>query len=376
MRFTRNKKFLVSETSGKLKKVPDDNKYEDEEISEITKKILSGFSDVELIHGSRDYFKIKLKEDFFVELIPVIKVKKPEESSNITDLSYSHVKYINKKIKSDKILEEIMIAKAFCFANHCYGAESYISGFSGYALELLVYNYGGFLKFIKSIDKAKKGEKIIIDIEKDFKNKKQVMIDLNSSKLQSPVILIDPTHKNRNALAALNEETFERFKKSVKEFLKKPSLKAFEEKKTDLEKIKKDALEKKYEFVLIESITDKQEGDIAGSKLLKFYNHLCEEVEKYFEIKTKGFNYNGKKSARFYFVAKTRGELVIGGPNIKDKKNVEAFEKKHKDYFTKQGKVFSKEVIKFTLKEFVDKWKEKNKGKVKAMAVSEIKVVD
>ena len=57
-----------------------------------------------------------------------------------------------KKIKG-KILDEIRLAKAFCHANGCYGAESYIKGFSGYALELLVYHYGSFQKFVKAITK-------------------------------------------------------------------------------------------------------------------------------------------------------------------------------------------------------------------------------
>ncbi len=351
-----------------------DKKYNDE-VSELTEKILAGIENVSLIHGSRDYFKIKLEDNILVELIPVVKIKKPEESLNITDLSYSHVKYINKKIKADQIRDEIMIAKAFCYANHCYGAESYIKGFSGYGIELLVFYYGSFLKFIKNINKAKK-EKIIIDIEKHFKNKKQVMMDLNSSKLQSPIILIDPTYKNRNALSALSEETFERFKKITKDFLKNPSLKAFEEKKTDLEKIKKDAGRKKYEFILLEATTDKQEGDIAGSKLLKFYNHLSEEIERFFEIKDKGFNYNGKKAARYFFVVKSREEIVIDGPDIKDKENLEAFEKKHKNYFTKKGKIYSKELVDFSLKEFINKWNGKNSKKIKEMYINEIKVLE
>ncbi|MFA4953008.1 MAG: hypothetical protein WC584_02190 [Candidatus Pacearchaeota archaeon] len=345
-----------------------DKKYQDT-ISELTKKILSNMENVSLIHGSRDYFKIKIRDDFFVELIPVIKVGKPEESLNVTDLSYSHVKYINKKIKSEKIKEEIMITKAFCYANHCYGAESYINGFSGYAIELLIFYYGSFLKFIKAMNKSKKMEKIIIDIEKQFKNKNQVMMNLNSSKLQSPIILIDPTHKNRNALAALNEETFERFKKSAKDFLDNPSLEAFEEKKTDLEKIKKNSDKKSFEFILLEATTDKQEGDIAGSKLLKFYNHFSEEIEKFFKIKDKGFNYNGKTSARYYFVVKSKEEIEISGPSIKDKKNVEAFEKKHRGYFTKNGKIYSKEIVDFSLKEFFKKWVEKNSKKIKEMSM-------
>ena len=351
-------------------------KYDDKEIPDITKKIIRGMKEVVIIHGSRDYFKIKLKENFYVELIPVLMVKKPEEALNITDLSYSHVKYINKKIKSDKIKDEIMLAKAFCYANHCYGAESYIRGFSGYALELLVYYYKSFLKMIKTIDKAKKCEKIIIDIEKHFKNKSQILMDLNSSKMQAPIILIDPTHKNRNALAALSDETFERFKTAIRKFLKNPSIKSFEEKKIDLDKIKKDSSKKHFEFILLKATTDRQEGDIAGSKLLKFYNHLNNEIDKFFYTKNKGFNYNGKQSARYFFVAKKKEEILISGPLVKDKENVKKFEKIHKNYYTKNGRIYAKEIVKFSLKEFIKKWIRKYKDKIKNMAVVGLEILE
>ena len=59
---------------------------------------------------------------------------------------------------------------------------------------------------------------------------------MNSSKLTSPIILVDPTYKQRNALAALSEETFEKFKQASKKFLKNPSIKYFEIVKWDLEK--------------------------------------------------------------------------------------------------------------------------------------------
>ena len=89
------------------------------------------------------------------------------------------------------------------------------------------------------------------------------MMDVNSSKLHSPVILIDPTFKQRNALAALSSETFTKFQKEAKNFIKNPSIKAFEQRKTDLKKIKKEALSKKQDFILIEADTDKQAGDVA-----------------------------------------------------------------------------------------------------------------
>ena len=349
-----------------------DQKYKEENLSKLTEKLLRGFKDVLKVHGSRDYFIIKRNENLFIELIPVLKIKKLADSRNITDLSYSHVKYLNKKIKSEKILDEIRLAKAFCYANHCYGAESYIQGFSGYGLELLIYKYQSFLKLIKAISKTK--DKLIIDIEKDYKNKPEILMDLNSSKLESPIILIDPTYKQRNVLAALSQETLERFKKNCEKFLKNPSIKSFEIEKTNLEKIKKFAKEKNYEFVLMEAKTNKQKGDIAGSKLLKFYRHLNYEIDKIFEVKNKGFNYNWEQSARYFFVVKNKKEILISGPFIKDLKNLKKFKKKHKNYFIKSKRIYSKQKIQLNIKNFIEKLKEDNK--LKDMSIIDLKIIE
>jgi len=359
-----------------------DKKYKDKNISKLSEKILKNFENYSVVHGSRDYFRIKINQFLFLELIPVIKVRNPKESENITDLSYSHVKYINKKIKNKKLLDEIRLAKAFCYANNCYGAESYINGFSGYSLELLVYYYGSFLKFIKAVSKmdahkSKSGEnnKVVIDIEKQHKTKQIVLMDLNSSKLQSPIILIDPTYKQRNALAALSEETFEDFRKNCKKFLKNPSIKSFEIKKIDLEKIKQNAKKKKYECILLEVKTNRQPGDIAGSKLMKFYKHLSNEIEKFFEMKNKGFNYNEKKSARYFFVVKNKKEILIQGPSVTDKENTKAFKKKHRSTFIKSKRIYAKEKINFNVEKFVEDFKKKNKKQIRDMYIKELKVV-
>ena len=348
-------------------------KYKNEEIPLLTKKALGNINFAS-VHGSRDYFRITLKENFFLEIIPVKRINKPEEYENITDLSYFHVKYINKKVKSQKILDDIKLAKAFCYANNCYGAESYISGFSGYSLELLIYHYKGFLNFIRAMSKIKE-KKEIIDIEKQFKNKNNALIDLNSSKLNSPIILIDPTYKQRNVLAALSSETYNRFQKACREFLKSPSIASFEIKKVNLDKIKKNAEEKGKEFILLEAETNKPEGDVAGSKLLKFYHHLEKEIEKFFNISKKGFNYNNKKSARYFFVAKNKGEIVFGGPYADDKKNVSKFKKMHKKIFLKNKRIYSKEKINIQLNKFIDKWKIKNNKRMQDMNIVSLKEV-
>ena len=347
--------------------------YKDE-LSSSTKKILSGIKNVLLVHGSRDYFRISKSKDLYFEIIPVLKVNNPKEAENITDLSYSHVKYINKKA-NPKLLDEIRLAKAFCHANHSYGAESYVHGFSGYSLELLICHYGSFIKFAKAVSKTG-AEKLFIDIEKHYKNKQSILMDLNSSKLTSPIILIDPTYKQRNALAALSYETFEKFKKDCIKFIKNPSIKSFEVQKTDLEKIKSNSRKNKNEFILIEAKTEKQKGDIAGSKLLKFYNYLSSEVEKLFLIKNKGFNYSGEKSARYFFVVKRKQEILFDGPNVNDEKNVKEFKKIHKGkIFIKNKRIHAKEKINFGIEMFLEDWKKKNQRRIKEMYVSELKIL-
>lgn len=350
-----------------------DRKYRNENISNLTKKLLKGVKNTSTIHGSRDYFRIKIDSSIIFELIPVIKVANPKESDNITDLSYFHVKYIEKRIKNRKILDDIKLAKVFCYANSCYGAESYINGFSGYSLELLVYHYKGFLNFIRAVAKIK--EKEIIDIEKQHKNKKDILLDLNSAKLNSPIILIDPTYKQRNALAALNKETFEKFRAVCINFLKNPDKEFFKMQELNLEEMKKNAEKNMQEFILLNASTDKQEGDVAGSKLLKFFKHLDDEIERYFDVKKKGFEYKDGKNARYIFTVKKRKEVIISGPEIKDKDNIKKFKNRHKDIFIKNNKLYAREKVSFGLKEFIRSWITKNERKIREMAVEELKII-
>lgn len=351
-----------------------DNK-ENGDISDLTERLLSGLK-FDRIHGSRDYFRIKSGDNLILEVVPVKKVKNPKNAENITDLSYFHVRYAKNKIKDKKIINDIRIAKAFCHSNNTYGAESYIQGFSGYSLELLIHYYKGFLKFIKAVSKMNANKKAIIDIEKHYRSKSQIMLDINSSKLNSPIILIDPTFRQRNASAALSQETFLRFQKSVKEFLKSPSIKAFEKEKTDLASIKKDSRRKNNEFILIEADTDRQEGDIAGSKLLKFYRHLGDEISVLFSIKKRGFNYNREKTARYFFVAKSKGEIILNGPSLKDEKNLLKFRKKHRNVFTRNKRIYAREKVSFSIKGFVEDWKKKNAGKMREMGITKLNIVN
>lgn len=350
-----------------------DQKYKESEYTKLTKRILRKTKKVSKVHGSRDYFQVKISPWFKIEVVPVKKVKTPKEAENITDLSYSHVRYINKKIKSKKILNDIKLAKAFCSATKTYGAESYVHGFSGYSLELLVYHYKSFEKMLKELSKKRK-TKIIIDTEKYYKNKNEIMLEMNGSKLQSPVILIDPTFKERNALAALSQETFERFQKAAKSFLKNPTKEAFVEKKINLDKIKEKAKKKGQEFLLVRTKTRKQDGDIAGTKLLKFHKHLVHELKRYFEIVNEEFKYEKNQEGKAFFVLEKKDYEIFKGPLLKDKKNSEKFKKEHPKTHEENGRLIAKEKIQMSAKQFFRDWTKKNKKKIKEMYISRLRI--
>ena len=324
---------------------------------------IKGMVDGHKVKGSRDYFQIR-EGDVIFEVVPVTKIKKPEEARNVTDLSFFHVDYVREKIDENPVLaDEIRLAKHFCYCHKCYGAESYIQGFSGYALELLIIHYGSFLKFIKAMSKNK-GEKIVLDPEKYYPHKKDILTDLNEAKLHSPIIFIDPTYKRRNALAALSEETFEKFKKAARDFLNNPSPNFFKRKKINKED---------YDLVLNVK-TNKQEGDIAGSKLKKFFRVLKSELREYFRVKDEEFQYNEGQESNFYFNLK-RKQRILEGPPKKAKNNASRFKKEHKNVYEKDGKLYAKEEP-ISPPKFVKSFKSKFKDKLESMDITGIDMVD
>ena len=278
------------------------------------------------VHGSRDYFQIDCG-GIILEVIPVVKNRDPETAENVTDVSLSHVKYVVGEVrKNPGIADEIKLAKAFCQAQRCYGAESYVRGFSGYSLEVLVIHFGGFVKFLKGV-----GKKRVIDPLKYFKGEREVLNELNSSKLQGPLVLVDPTYRYRNVSAGLGLETFEKFKTVAGAFLKSPSLEYFERKPIDVEGMKKMARNSvpsklgtkvpsssgKGRFVKVSLKTDRQEGDIAGTKCRKLLDFFVRELKrKQQDVLIKEFDYDGGQSAEGYLVVVEKPEIEVRGPSI------------------------------------------------------------
>ena len=302
------------------------------------------------VHGSRDYFQI-ICDEIMLEIIPVVKNRDPEMAENVTDVSLSHVKYISGEVKKNpKIAGEIRLAKAFAQAQRCYGAEGYIRGFSGYSLEILVIHFGGFVKFLKGISK-----KQVIDPMKYFKNEREIMRELNSNKLQGPVVVVDPTYKFRNVSAGLGLASFEKFLEMSKNFLKNPSSEFFVRKGIDVDELKSFAEKKKARFLELELSSDRQEGDIAGTKMRKFLGFFERELVRHGqEVLALEFDYSGSGNvAKGYLVVLEKAVVERRGPSTGLEEQAKEFCKSKKDCFKKKGfwwcreKVSVESVLKF-----------------------------
>ena len=308
--------------------------YKNRDISNLLEKVLKIFSRVKRIHGSRDYFNFKSNTINF-EIVPVLNIKKAEQEINITDCSPLHVKWVKDNLdKNQKLADEIRLIKAFCKACKVYGAESYLRGFSGHVLDILTIYYKGFTSLLKNAVKWK--EKEVIDFNDYYKG--CALERLNKSKL-SPLVVIDPIQSERNAAAVLSKENFLLFKKSAKNFLKKPSKKFFEKKEITIEELKEKSKGKKLVLLDVKALGGKE--DVVGSKLLKALNYINKNlVSNGFTIYKKGWKWDKKEKALFWFMVK---EEILSeyfkrlGPPTKNKENVKAFMKKHKKTFI-QGK--------------------------------------
>ncbi|MFH1849128.1 MAG: nucleotidyltransferase domain-containing protein [archaeon] len=313
-----------------------DYAYKDRDISAMLKKIVEPLKPVTL-HGSRDYFTLKKKYNY--EIVPVLDIKDPSRALNVTDMSPMHVSWVRSRIKDNPGLAgEIRLAKAFCKGQGVYGAESYIRGFSGHVLDILVIYCGGFLNLLRASLRWK--PKQVIDINRFHKGR--ALDILNTSKTGGPLVVVDPILPDRNAAAALGSETFERFREAARRFLREPSKSFFhrsEISETDLEK-------KAAGFSLIHLTGRPHEGkeDIVGCRLLKVHDYIVNQLSRQdFNVRNSAWQWDKKNKADFYFITDRLLSRVrtVTGPLAKQKLHCDKFRKKHGSVRVRGGRLYA-----------------------------------
>ncbi len=319
--------------------------YPSDKLADYLEKALDKFK-FNRVHGSRDYFQIKSKNLMF-EIIPVYNISFSHEIVNITDASPLHVKWVKFQFgKKEGLADQIRLAKAFCKAQGVYGAESYVKGFSGHVLDILVIYYGGFMELLNNA--VKWNPKQVIDFYNTYKGRAIEM--LNPSKTDSPLVLVDPVQSNRNAAASLSNENFYIFIEKAEEFLKNPSAKFFERKKFSLAEIKKRANAKQLILLNVQALEGKE--DIVGSKLLKAYSYIRNQlVINNFKLHDSGWNWDKKKKAVFWYITDKKDipkTYNWEGPPANSNDFVKLFKAKHKITFEKDGRIYAVVERKFT----------------------------
>jgi len=307
-----------------------DLSHKEENLSDMLERALRKFSH-ERIHGSRDYFWVR--NDIKYELVPVLDIKKPSDAENVTDFSPWHVKWVNSFGKKYK--DDIRLVKKFCKSSKCYGAESYIRGFSGHVVDILTIHYKGFTNLLKAAIKWK--PKVVIDPKNVFKGKALMM--LNKSKTEGPMVLVDPVQPDRNAAAALTQENLEKFIAAAKAFLKKPSMDFFVVQPIDFVK-----LAKKGQLVTLEVDTLDDKEDVAGTKFVRAFEHCRDELSE-FKVLDSGWIWDRKKNGKWWFVLKEKSLSKTKdwpGPPLKMQSAVKQFKQAHKDTFSKSGRIWAK----------------------------------
>jgi len=304
-------------------------------LSDIVGKFLKKHYKIKRLHGSRDYFQIQLN-DFTFEIIPIIDIKSADQALNITDVSPLHSNFV---LKHKRLRNDMRLTKQFFKAAHVYGAESHIKGFSGYVCEILTIYYGSFEKTINAVSKWKFQETIDV---KGFFNKKNIFMELNKSKLNSPLIVIDPVQKDRNASAALDSEKFDIIRFRAKEFLKKPSMDFFM-----VKLLSENDLKKKFKknLIILKALSLNKKEDISGAKMLKAFHFIENSLKDHgFEIIESDmvWNYKGESLLYYYLKKDNLSQMKeIFGPPQKMKNHVLLFKKKHKKVIIRNNRMIA-----------------------------------
>ncbi|MDR0438734.1 MAG: CCA tRNA nucleotidyltransferase, partial [Methanocalculaceae archaeon] len=153
-------------------------------------------------------------EGFDVDIVPCYNISSIVEMKCAVDRTPFHTRYLLPKITP--IREDVLLLKQFTKGGGIYGSDHMTGGFSGYLCELLILAYGGFSEFIQAASKFHYGE--VIDIEGYYPDTKIIR-----KKFFEPLVVIDPTDKDRNVAAALTSTRFTEFVELARNYCAKPN---------------------------------------------------------------------------------------------------------------------------------------------------------
>ncbi|MCC7574114.1 nucleotidyltransferase domain-containing protein [Candidatus Woesearchaeota archaeon] len=308
-----------------------DVSFKGKDISGLLASVLKDNFVFDRVRGSRDYFHVR--RGLVFELVPVIDVSRIEDADNVIDMSPLHVDYFLRK--GAGLEDDVRLLKRFMKSARVYGAESFIKGFSGHVVDLLVIKYGSFMNVLRAVSKWE--PVVIIDIDKKLKDP---LLELDKAKVSGPLVVVDPVQKDRNAATALSFDCFYDFVNRCKSFLESPSEDFF------VLRSARDVVSPKKGESLFEFVIDPLSGseDVSGSKVLKVLDFLFKELKNR-DFLCSGFVWDFGFPCRAYFCVediKLDPVKVVRGPPLSSEVHCSAFRAKHKVVFDDGNFLFAK----------------------------------
>ncbi len=275
-----------------------------------------------------------------IDLVPAYKISKAAERISAVDRSVLHTKFVLSSLKKRQV-DDVLLLKQFLRANSLYGAEIRIGGFSGYLCELLLIRYKTFPALIRAASRWRAGKPVFTDIKKYYKPKEAAGA---AQKFGSPLIVIDPTDRNRNVAAAVRADNFARFIALCRSFLKKPSEKFFFRKSQSFEERVRKAKKGGALFMVSMPRPDIVD-DILWGQLHKMINqlkaHLCDFNPKEF------ISDDSRHLVRLAIIlGKDRlpKMMLVPGPPLDMKDHLSEFKKSHRGarFVMKKKRIFAR----------------------------------
>lgn len=302
---------------------------------EVGKKVIEALKGKWQLSYAQHPYVSGIVDGVEIDIVPAFAVKSAEEIKSAVDRTPFHVKFVEKHL-SNKLAEDVRLLKQMLKTTNAYGADTRVDGFSGFVCELLIIHYKGFANLIKAARKWEAGE--VIDMQKVYK--KGELESLHKQFIGQPLILIDPTDRNRNTAAALSAKNFFKLRKLADQFSTKPSTELFFGKKPEPiteQELNEIAMKRHTELLILKFLPPKGVDDVVWPQLRKFAERMqgiLEEAKYEFKVFGKDVFTDGSYVAAVLLemeVSKLPAIQKRIGPSVFDKDDAKNFLEKYKD---------------------------------------------
>ncbi len=169
-------------------------------------------------------------DGYDVDLVPCFAVERATAIQSAVDRTPFHTRYLQGRLDGE-LADETRVAKQFCKGVGVYGSDLRTRGFSGFLLELLVWEYGGFRQLVEAA--ADWHPPVELDPESHATREMEAPsrndeADDADPAFDDPLVVVDPTDPERNVAAVCSPENVARLQHYARELLADPRVELFE----------------------------------------------------------------------------------------------------------------------------------------------------